>query len=160
MIRKALKVLALVLALAFIAIQFIRPSFVNPPIVPGETLQATTEVPGDVQQILARSCNDCHSNETAYPWYSKITPFNWFLADHIDEGRHEMNFSKWGTFTKEQKMNKLDEICEVVQEGTMPLPSYLWIHRDAVLSKGDAEMLCTWAKSESTRIENTPRSTQ
>ena len=83
-----------------------------------------------------------------------MTPFNWFLAGHIDEGRHEMNFSTWSTYTREQKISKLDEICEVVEEGAMPLPSYLWIHQDAVLSKGEADMLCNWARNESARVES------
>ena len=152
MIRKILKITAVVLVVAFIIGQFIRPDFTNPPVIQAETLQASTEVPPDVQQILSRSCNDCHSNETKYPWYSKITPSNWFLKDHIDEGRREMNFSVWNTYKPEKKAKKLEELCEQVEEGEMPLPSYLWIHRDAVMATGDAERLCVWAKAERARI--------
>jgi len=152
MLRKIIKITILVVALVFIILQFIRPEFTNPPLVESETLAAATQVPADVQQILVRSCNDCHSNETKYPWYSKVSPFNWFLASHIDEGRHEMNFSLWNTYPDDKKVNKLDEICEQVEQSFMPLPEYLWLHRDAVLTKAEAELLCNWSKAESERL--------
>lgn len=153
MLKKIVKISLIIVGVAFIAGQFIRPDFSNPPVVQSETLNASTEVPPDVQAVLARSCSDCHSNETRYPWYSKVTPFNWFLAGHIEDGRKEMNLSVWNTYTPRRKMKKLEEICEQVEQAEMPLPSYLWIHRDAVLAEGDAALLCTWAKAESARIE-------
>jgi hypothetical protein len=152
MFRKILKITVLVIALAFIAIQFVRPDLSNPPVDASETLAASTTLPPEVRAVLTRSCNDCHSNETVYPWYAKVSPFNWFLYDHIDTGRHEMNFSTWNTYTKQRKINKLDEICEQIEAGAMPLPSYLWIHRDAVLKPEEGKLLCDWAKAESERI--------
>ena len=152
MLKKILKITVIVLAIAFIGAQFFRPDFSNPNVVQAETIAAATTVPSDVQEILTRSCNDCHSNETAYPWYARVTPFNWFLADHIEHGRHELNFSVWNTYSKEKKMRKLEEICEQVDLGSMPLPSYLWIHRDAVLTKVDADLLCGWSRVERERI--------
>lgn len=153
MFKKILKITAILLVIGFVGIQFVRPDFSNPPVVPSETLQASTQVPADVQQILARSCADCHSNETAYPWYSKVTPFNFFLHDHIDTGRHELNISVWNTYSREKKMRKLEEICEQVGSAEMPLPSYLWIHRDAALAPGEADVLCGWTTAERERIE-------
>jgi hypothetical protein len=152
MLRKILKITAIILVLGFIGIQFIRPDFTNPPIVASETLGASAAVPADVQLVLSRSCNDCHSNQTTYPWYSKVTPFNWFLADHIDAGRQELNFSTWNTYGVEKKVRKLEEICEVIERAEMPLPSYLWIHGDATLSESDSKLLCDWTKAESQRI--------
>jgi hypothetical protein len=152
MLRKILQITVIVFLLAFLVAQFIRPDFTNPPVTTAETLAATTDVPADVQQILSRSCNDCHSNSTQYPWYSKLTPFNWFLAGHIEDGRREMNFSIWNTYAPEKKEQKLDEICEQIESAHMPLPSYLWIHRDAVLSESDSRLLCDWARAESGRI--------
>lgn len=154
MFKKILKITIIVLVVAFVIGQFIRPNFTNPPVVEAETLAASTEVPADVQSVLSRSCSDCHSNETRYPWYSKVTPFNWFLANHIKDARREMNFSVWNTYTPKKKMKKLEELCEQVEEGEMPLPSYLWIHRDAILAEGEAVMLCNWAKEESARIKS------
>jgi len=152
MFRKILKISLIVLAVAFVIGQLIRPDFSNPPITQADTLEATTEVPADVRQVLARSCNDCHTNKTTYPWYSKVTPFNWFLANHINDGRRHLNFSVWNTYKPEKKAKKLEEVCEQLEQAEMPLPSYLWIHRDAVLSESDGKLLCDWAKAEGARI--------
>ena len=153
MLKKILKIALIVIVVAFVVGQFIRPDFTNPPVNASETLWASTAVPDDVHQVLVRSCNDCHSNESIYPWYAKITPSNWFLANHIAEARREMNFSVWNTYSPKKKMKKLEEVCEQLEQGEMPLPSYLWIHRDAVLSDSDKTLLCNWAKTERTRIE-------
>lgn len=152
MLKKIIKIAALFIVLAFLALQFIRPDFSNPPVVEAETLLASTDVPNEVQHVLLRSCSDCHSNKTRYPWYSNVSPFNWLLSDHIEAARHELNFSVWNTYTQEKKIHKLEEICEQVEQASMPLPSYLWIHRDAVLAEGDAGLLCSWAKAEAARI--------
>lgn len=156
MLRKILKIVVIVVVIAFGAMQFVRPNLTNPPVVESESLLANSDLPPDVRQVLVRSCGDCHSDATVYPWYSNVTPFNWFLADHIDTGKHEMNLSKWNTYTKDRQRNKLDEICEEVEGGFMPLPSYLWIHSDAALSDTDRKLLCGWAKSELQRIESGP----
>ena len=152
MLRKILKITAIVLLVGFVAVQFVRPDFTNPPVVDAETLAASSPVPSDVDQILRRSCFDCHSHETRYPWYSKVSPFNWFLAGHIEDGRREVNFSVWNTYSTEQKVRKLEEICDVIESAEMPLPSYLWIHWDASLSKENGQVLCEWAKAESQRL--------
>lgn len=138
--KKTLKIIAVCLVSAFILIQFFRPDFTNPPVNEAEKLQA----PENVQAILKRSCNDCHSNETVYPWYSKIQPSAWFLADHISEGRRELNFSIWNTYEKNKKSRKLEEICDQVKYRAMPLPSYLWIHWNAKLSDAEIKTLCDW----------------
>src|SRR3954447_26058531 len=113
--KKALKIIAVVLVVAFIVIQFFRPDFTNPPVNPAETLDASMPVPENVKMILGRSCADCHSNETKYPWYSKIQPSAWFLANHIRDGRRELNLSVWKTYEPRRQRKKLAEICEQVQ---------------------------------------------
>ncbi|NOT47777.1 MAG: heme-binding domain-containing protein [Acidobacteria bacterium] len=154
--KKIIKIVLIALVIGLIAAQFIRPNFSNPPVAAGQTVEESAGVPPDVQMVLSRSCNDCHSNKTIYPWYSRITPFNWFLADHIDEGRREVNFSEWGTYSNKKKAHKLDEICEKVEDGSMPLPSYLWIHRDAGLNADQKKVLCDWAKAEKAKIPVEP----
>lgn len=150
--KRIAKVAAVVLILGFLAAQFFRPTFSNPPIEPGQPIEDSASVPAEVQMVLSRSCNDCHSNKTIYPWYSQVTPFNWFLADHIDHGRRELNFSEWNTYTNKKKIRKLEEICEMVESGAMPLESYLWIHRDAGLDQGQKKLLCDWAKEEKAKL--------
>jgi len=151
--RKILKYIAIGLVTVFLVGQFIRPSFTNPPVNPDERIEASVEVPPDVAAILKRSCSDCHTNETTYPWYSQITPVNWWLKDHVDEGRGELNFSSWGTYSPKRKAKKFEELCEQVESGAMPLPSYLWGHRDAALAPDDARLLCAWATSVRQTIE-------
>ena len=150
--KKILKIVAVVFVVAFIAIQFIRPDRTTLPIVQAETLEATTQVPENVAEILKRSCSDCHSNQTAYPWYSNIAPVSWLLADHIEEGRRELNYSVWNTYTAKKKRHKMDETCEQIQSGAMPHNQYLWIHTDAKLSEDDKKILCAWAETEKAKI--------
>jgi hypothetical protein len=153
--KKVLKIIAIVLVIGFIVIQFIRPDFTNPPVNQAETLYAATAVPENVKTILNRSCADCHSNETKYPWYSRIQPSAWFLKDHIDEGRRELNLSVWKTYEPRRKSKKLAEICEQVQSKEMPLPSYLWVHWDAKISADEIKTLCDWTEAEKAKIAET-----
>jgi len=152
--KKVLKIVVVGLFVGLIAIQFVRPAQTNPPIVVEQTLEATTQVPEEVQKIFARSCNDCHTNNTVYPWYAKIQPSGWFLANHIEDGRRHLNFSEWTTYETRRKHKKLDEICEQVQAGEMPLPSYLWIHGSAKLTEAEIKTVCDWTDAERARMEN------
>ena len=150
--KKILQIAAILLVAAFIAIQFIRPDQTNPPVVAAESIQSSIAIPENVSSILARSCADCHTNTTKYPWYSQIAPASWFLANHVRDGRKELNLSVWNTYTDKKKSHKLEELCEQVEQGAMPLPSYLWIHRDAALKEGEARILCDWANAERAKI--------
>ena len=147
-----MKIVIVILFAIFFVIQFFRPDQTNPPIVEAETLESTTRMPDDVEAILQRSCNDCHANATVYPWYSKIYPFNWFLANHINEGRNQLNFSVWNTYENGRRRRKLDQICEQSSSGEMPLPSYLWIHRYSSLSADDVKILCDWTDAEREKL--------
>jgi hypothetical protein len=150
--KKILQIAAILLVAAFIVIQFIRPDQTNPPVVAAESIESSIAIPENVSSILARSCADCHTNTTKYPWYSQIAPASWFLANHIRDGRKELNLSVWNTYTDKKKSHKLEELCEQVEQGAMPLPSYLWIHRDAALKEGEARILCDWANAERAKI--------
>jgi len=110
MLKKGLKVAVIILAVLFVAIQFYRPDRNNPPETAANTLESSTAVPDDVRMILTRSCADCHSNRTTYPWYSNVSPFSWFLDNHIRDGRREVNISDWNTYETRKKVRKLDEI--------------------------------------------------
>lgn len=154
--KKTLKIIAIVLFVAFVVIQFYRPDRTVPPIVEAETLEASTQVPENVEQILTRSCNDCHTNKTNYPWYSQIAPGSLFLANHIAEGCHNLNFSIWNTYETKRKRRKPDQVCEQISQREMPLPSYLWIHWSAKLSDEDVKTLCDWTDKEKTRLTDLP----
>ncbi|MEQ1765036.1 MAG: heme-binding domain-containing protein [Pyrinomonadaceae bacterium] len=145
--RKTIKIIFIALAVFVMVAQLVRPDLSNPPVNPNERLEASVEVPSDVAAILRRSCSDCHTNETVHPWYSKITPVNWWLKSHFEHGREHLNLSTWAKYTPQQKEKRLEEICEVLESAEMPLPSYLWGHRDAMLTPEDSKLLCSWATS-------------
>ena len=150
--RKLIKIIAVILIVAFAVLQVFQIDKTATPIVQGDTLEAAVAVPPDIALILGRSCNDCHTNNTMYPWYSNIQPVGWFLKDHIDDGRRHLNLSVFNTYTPKKKAKKLEEICDEVESREMPLPSYLWIHWDSALRDGDAKALCDWANQEKEKI--------
>lgn len=150
--KKILKIIAIVLVAAFIVAQFFRPNRANPPVNEADTLEASSQVPENVKAVIARSCADCHSNTSKYPWYSNISPVSWFLVHHIEEGRREVNFSEWNTYNPKKKARKLEEICEQVGSGEMPLPSYLWIHWGAKLSADEIKAVCEWTAAERQKL--------
>jgi hypothetical protein len=152
-VKKVVKIVIIVLAATFVIAQFFRPDRTLVPENPADTLEASTQVPQNVEAILTRSCVDCHSNRTTFPWYSNVSPFSWFLANHINEGRQELNISTWNTTDTKRRVRKLDKMCEEVQNGEMPLPSYLWIHWDAKLSPNDVNALCDWTDAEKQRLQ-------
>ena len=144
--KTALKVIAGLVLLVPAGIQFIRPDRTNPPEDHSVTLNASTSVPVDISAILERSCADCHSNRTNWPWYSNVAPISWSVAEHVSHGREELNFSVWAEYSEERRSRKLEEICEEIRGRHMPHPQYLWIHRDARLTGDEIEKVCEWTK--------------
>ncbi|MEJ2538377.1 MAG: heme-binding domain-containing protein [Gemmatimonadota bacterium] len=100
-----------------------------------------------VAELVDRACADCHTNETTWPWYSRVAPLSWWVADHVHEGREELNLSRWGAMDAERKDHKLEEFIEMVEEGEMPLPSYTWGHPEARLTSPERQTLVAWARS-------------
>jgi Haem-binding domain len=141
-----LKRILLFLLAVFLLGQFYRPSRVNPPVDPDMRLYAVAQVPSDVQLILDRSCRDCHTSETVWPWYSNVFPINWFLASHVEDGRRQINFSDWGALTPAKQVHKLEELCDQVKQGDMPLKTYLPLHPSAKLTDADRKRLCQWSE--------------
>jgi hypothetical protein len=142
----------LIVLVLLLGMQLFRPDRTNPPEDANRTLFAVTTVPPDVARILQVSCLDCHSHRTDWPWYSNVAPVSWMLADHVSEGRHEMNFSTWADLDANRAQKLLGEICEEVEEGAMPEPTYLWMHRDARLSEQEKAALCAWAAAQRSQL--------
>jgi len=149
---KILKWTAIVLAVVFAGLQFIRPARTNPPIDETRTLQARSSMRPEVAAILNRSCNDCHSHQTRWPWYSNVAPVSWFVINHVNDGRGNVNFSDWAQYSAREQQGLLKQMCREAKSGMMPLGSYLRLHGDAKLSGEDVKMLCDWANAESQRL--------
>ncbi len=128
---------------------------VNPAVDESRTVQARSAATPEVRSILYRACGDCHSNQTRWPWYSRVAPVSWWLAQHVKQGRRELNLSDWQLILDrgpERASKKLDVICREVKGGKMPLKSYLLLHGDAKLSATDVTAVCGWTASEKLRL--------
>ncbi len=140
--KKWLKKFGLGAVIVLIVLQLVPAARTNPP----ERGQLTA--PAEVQAVLRRSCYDCHSNETNWPWYSQIAPASLLMAHDVKEGRQEVNFSTWDQYDKRRKARKRKEIAEQVKKGDMPLWYYAALHPGAKLSATDRELIIKWAKQE------------
>jgi Haem-binding domain len=147
MLKKILKRAFQILLLAFIVIQFIRPAKNKSEGIGSNDITKVYPVPENVQAILKSSCYDCHSNNTVYPWYSQIQPVAWWLNNHIQEGKGELNFSEFASYRIGRQYRKLDEVNKQVKEDEMPLESYLWIHKYAKLDEAQKLTLANWVTS-------------
>ncbi len=132
-------IILLSIIILIIVIQFIPVKKDNPPAF------SDFEGPENIKAILKRSCYDCHSNLTRWPWYSQIAPISWLISDDVHEGREHLNFSKWDSYSSKKQANKIEEIWEHVEKGEMPIKAYLYLHSKARLSAADKEALKNWA---------------
>lgn len=130
-----------------VIIQFIHPAGNDGDSSSAKDITHIVFVPGDVKTILQTSCFDCHSNHTNYPWYHLIQPLGFWLDDHVKEGKKELNFSEFGTYKPMRQVKKLKKISKEIKEQEMPLGSYTFIHRYAVLTDAQALRIMSWADS-------------
>ena len=131
---KTVKIILLILLVAFVGIQFIPTESNQTDIVPATDFLLVNNVPNNIKNKLQVSCYDCHSNNTKYPWYNKIQPVAWFLEEHVKNGKAELNFSEWGSLSSRRKASKLRSIIKQIESKEMPLDSYTLIHKDAKFS--------------------------
>lgn len=142
MIRKILLFLLVVL----IIMQVIRPKLDNNSGSTAHSIATITTIPDETGRLLKSSCYDCHSNTTVYPWYAHVQPVGWWLDDHVNEGKKELNFDEFTTYPLRKQYHKLEEVVEMVKEKEMPLNSYTWIHKDADLSTEQRQQLISWSE--------------
>jgi hypothetical protein len=125
-----------------VGLQFVPVDRSNPPV--GVEIDA----PESIENLLRRACFDCHSNETLWPWYSKVAPVSWWVVSHVDHGRGDLNFSEWPLFDRDAQELAFLEIEEKIREGEMPLASYTILHREARLGEDERKALIDWARSQ------------
>lgn len=152
--KKYVKWAGVAAGVIFLGIQAIQPDRTNPPVDEAQTIQALLKVPPHVSTIIERSCYDCHSNKTVWPWYSYIAPSSWLVARDVHKGRGEMNFTEWNKYKGLRVISKLDQICMNVNQRTMPLPIYLTMHPGARLTQAEIDTVCAWVESESDRLSS------
>lgn len=143
---RIVKKILVALLIVFVGMQFFGPEKNQGEIVGLDSFIQETDPPDEVMLVLKQACYDCHSDFTRYPWYNKITPVNYWLDGHIDHGKGELNFSKWESYSDKRKDHKMEEIIEVIQNKEMPLPSYTWTHKDAILTDSQIQSVKVWAE--------------
>jgi hypothetical protein len=146
--RPSAKTLVRTLVVMFLVAQVVRPARSNPPVDPSRTIQAQTAITAEVSDILERSCRDCHSHATVWPWYSNVAPISWLLVSHVNEGRRHFSMSDWAGYTTTDARKRLEEMCAEVRDGEMPMTSYVLAHRAAALTDADRRALCAWTEQE------------
>ena len=143
---KIVQIIALFFLVAFVGIQFVPTALNQTNVIPKTDFLLVNKVPKEISLILKESCYDCHSNNTSYPWYNKIQPAAWFLENHIKEGKNELNFNNWNNLSNRRKNSKLKSIINQINDYKMPLRSYRLIHRSAILSKSEKELVTNYMK--------------
>lgn len=142
-----IKKILLVLLFGLIVIQFIHPKRNKAEGPQPNYIGNAHAVPDDVKAILAKACNDCHSNNTVYPWYAKTQPLHWWLDNHIRDGKKHLNYDEYTNKSLRYQFHKMEETVEMVKDGAMPLDSYTWTHKDAILTATEKDKLIGWANA-------------
>jgi hypothetical protein len=140
-----LKQASVVLIVVFAAAQLVRPERANPATDPSRTIQAHVRTTSGLAAVLDRSCRDCHSNGTVWPWYTRIAPASWLMASGVAKGRNAVNFSEWGTYSPDAQRMLLSASCQDVSDGKMP-GFYTLVRPETRLSPQDIETICTAAR--------------
>ncbi|MBF0596782.1 heme-binding domain-containing protein [Faecalibacter rhinopitheci] len=148
-----MKKILIVIFGVFILMQLIRIDRSHLTIDKGKDFASNEIIPTDVRAIVKRSCYDCHSFETNYPWYANVSPVSWWIKGHINEGRKFINFSIWETYANEEKSRKLLNSLAYIKPDMMPLPSYISQHPEAKLSVEDKKILNEWMMEEAKRLD-------
>jgi hypothetical protein len=142
-----IKKILIVLLIALIAIQFFHPKKNKSEGRQPNYIGNNFAIPADVKAILAVACNDCHSNNTRYPWYAKIQPVHWWLDKHTKDGKKGLNFDEYTNKSLRYQYGKMNQTIDLVKKGAMPLNSYTWTHKDARLKQDEKDKIIKWANS-------------
>jgi len=151
-----LKKVLVVLLVILVAIQFIRPDKNIGNSYGANDITQAIATSNEVKTILDKACMDCHSNNTAYPWYNNIQPIAFWLNNHVEEGKEELNFSEFKTYKLKRQDHKLEEIVEMIDENEMPLSSYTIIHKEAKLTDSEKQLIIDWANAGRTELGYVP----
>ncbi len=141
------KAIIIVAVIIFVIIQFFHPKENITETLSSDAIELHSNVPEEVSLLLRTSCYDCHSNNTIYPWYSKVQPISWWLSSHINDGRKHLNFDEFNAYSMKEKKKKFSEIIETLEKNEMPLKSYTLIHSNSKLSKVQKKTISDWATS-------------
>lgn len=149
--KKWIKYLLIVVVLSLVVLQFFQPEKNSQPTTEDHIFNVET-IPENIQTDLKNACFDCHSNQTNYLWYHKISPISFLVNKHIVDGKKDLNFSEWGKMDVFDKIGNLDEINTETKRKLMPLKSYTAIHPKAKLSDEQREAISKWTEDLSEEL--------
>jgi len=138
------KKILLGLLVVVLGVQLVRPEKNLSPTRPKTDFLVQHPAPPEVKRLLEVGCYDCHSDNTRYPFYAEIQPLGWWLAQHVRDGKRELNFSAFGELSPKKQGSKLEEIMDVIQNRSMPLKSYTITHRDAIYTDAQVKQINDW----------------
>lgn len=139
-----LKRVVLILFGILLVAQLVQPDRSVPTTGPATDMLIGTNAPAVIRTLVKGACYDCHSYETNYPWYALVTPFNFWLQDHINEGREVLNYSRWDVYAGTEAAR---ESGEETAEGEMPPANYTWMHAHARLTDAQRQLVVNWFNS-------------
>src|ERR1051326_4309651 len=139
---RRLKKAVVVAAVVFAAAQFVRPGRANPVTDPSRTIQFHAGTSSALAAVLDRSCHDCHSNRTVWPWYTEVAPLSWLMAYAVKDGRQVVNFSEWAAYPPDRQQRLLAGWCKATSQGTMPGSAWTWLRPETRLSGQDVDTIC------------------
>jgi hypothetical protein len=139
---RKLRIAALGLVVVAAGVQLRRPPRTNPPVDPGASFEAVVKPPPDAAALLERSCRDCHSYRTVWPWYSGIAPVSWLVARDVNQGRAHLNLSQWNLYGPEMSALRIGQMCQAVANGDMPPKYYTPLHPEARPGAGGVAAVC------------------
>ncbi|MCK0124259.1 heme-binding domain-containing protein [Gelidibacter sp. F2691] len=154
---KIFKILLVAFVIIFLASQFIDPEENVGSTASFESFLNDTKPNEEVATILKTTCFDCHSDVTTYPWYNEITPLNFWLADHIEDGKKHFNISAWENYSIKKKDHKFEELIEMVESKEMPLESYTYTHAEAKLTDAQIAAVVDWGKKVQLKYSLAPQ---
>jgi hypothetical protein len=148
-----IKIIITTIIILLVALQFFTINKNEGEILTSNHISNTLSVPEDIEKVLTTSCYDCHSNKTNYPWYSSLQPLGWWIQYHVNEGKEEVNFSEFTSYSLKKQIHKMEEVIEMMEENEMPLYSYTIIHHESKLTDEQKTRIINWAKQAITELK-------
>jgi hypothetical protein len=140
-------------AIVFAVMQFFGPRPNNPPTIESHTIESELKVPTRIENMMSRACMDCHSHQTHWPWYSRVAPVRWWLVNHVNRGRKDIDFSEWMQYPPGFVIGNLRSMGQAVERNVMPLDSYIILHPAAKLSDEERKCFSDWALTEAQHLQ-------
>jgi len=151
--KKKVKWIFGALVVVFALLQLANPAHTNPPILPGHDVSATYAPLPQIAALLHTACYDCHSYETQWPWYSRVAPMSWLIANDVKGGRRHVNFSDWPNEHLDWAARRWERVSEELDYKEMPPAKYTLMHPEARLTDDQRKELIQWADAEAERLK-------